>query len=70
MMKYPHFFYQQTQDGNGKWTFQCQHGAEECRGNKVQACGLQYITNPDQQVAYVNCVMDDSYPPDAGERVR
>ncbi|XP_065351021.1 GILT-like protein 1 [Cloeon dipterum] len=56
-----------TQDGNGNWNFDCQHGPEECRGNKVQACGLKYITNPDLQEAYVHCVMTSSYPPDAGQ---
>ncbi|CAB3370534.1 Hypothetical predicted protein [Cloeon dipterum] len=56
-----------TQDANGQWSFQCQHGAEECRGNKVQACGLKYITEPDLQEAYAHCVMSNSYPPDAGQ---
>jgi len=58
-----------VQGGDGQWSFECQHGPEECRGNKVQACGLKYIANVDQQVAYVNCVMGDNFPPDAGERV-
>ncbi|XP_059487345.1 GILT-like protein 1 [Neocloeon triangulifer] len=56
-----------TQNANGQWSFVCQHGPEECRGNKVQACALKYISNPDLQEAYVNCVMANSYPPDAGQ---
>ncbi|XP_066581294.1 GILT-like protein 1 [Prorops nasuta] len=56
----------------GPWVFSCQHGSEECHGNKAQACAIneiQSLENPvDQQrlaVELVGCAMSSRYPPTA-----
>jgi len=48
-------------------TFTCQHGAPECKGNMVQACGMYF--NPDQAVwwPYVACLEKGS-PPNDGQK--
>ncbi|KAL1508959.1 hypothetical protein ABEB36_003772 [Hypothenemus hampei] len=46
----------------GKYTFKCQHGKEECMGNKFQACGLAQIDKKDVQMEFVTCVMSTSNP--------
>jgi len=37
--------------------FRCQHGPEECAGNKVQSCALNAITTQQEQVQFVGCQM-------------
>ncbi|KAF4530958.1 hypothetical protein B566_EDAN011339, partial [Ephemera danica] len=51
---------------NGNWQFICQHGSDECRGNKMMACAIKYITDVDVLVQFIDCVMGSIYPPDAG----
>ncbi|ERL89590.1 hypothetical protein D910_06955 [Dendroctonus ponderosae] len=46
----------------GKYTFSCQHGKEECKGNKFQACGLAQIANEEERLDFVTCVMSASNP--------
>merc|ERR1711953_238894 len=51
---------------NGQtWDFECQHGPEECRGNKVQACILDKVKDPQEYVPLITCLMDSEFPPDA-----
>merc|ERR1712241_539203 len=47
------------------WDFECQHGADECRGNKVQACILDKVSDPEEYVPLITCLMDSEFPPDA-----
>ena len=35
-----------TENDVGGWTFECQHGEDECFGNKVQACILNQVSFP------------------------
>lgn len=47
--------------------FTCQHGDDECNGNKIHSCGLQLSQSQAQQVAFVTCQM--SYGSDGSELV-
>ena len=33
-----------TENDDGGWSFECQHGEDECFGNRVQACVLDQVT--------------------------
>ncbi|XP_043784290.1 GILT-like protein 1 [Apis laboriosa] len=53
-----------------KWHFSCQHGIDECNGNKAQACGIHAIQNNEsadkiQQltVSLIGCAMTSRFPP-------
>uniref|UniRef100_U5ETP9 Putative gamma-interferon inducible lysosomal thiol reductase n=1 Tax=Corethrella appendiculata TaxID=1370023 RepID=U5ETP9_9DIPT len=41
---------------NGE-SFECQHGPDECTGNMVQSCALDYLKDPEQQMRFVTCHM-------------
>ncbi|XP_076048630.1 uncharacterized protein LOC143029685 [Oratosquilla oratoria] len=45
-----------TPDGNSI-SFQCQHGPNECYGNKVQSCVVD-MYNVDQQVEFISCMFE------------
>ncbi|KAF5273398.1 hypothetical protein FQA39_LY07415 [Lamprigera yunnana] len=49
---------------NNKWHFKCQHGPEECIGNKQQACALAKIDDQWKVVQFVNCLMSNYDPVD------
>ncbi|KAK5650636.1 hypothetical protein RI129_001665 [Pyrocoelia pectoralis] len=42
---------------DGEWHFECQHGEQECYGNKIHACGIAENQGQAKTVAYVNCLM-------------
>jgi len=63
-------YFQQSKSPEGTWVFQCQHGPNECMGNKMQACALSlYQNDPSLQVRFISCVMSTRYPSRAGARV-
>lgn len=45
------------QNTDGSIEFECQHGPDECFGNKVQGCMLSRLPHQDTQVSYVACQM-------------
>ncbi|XP_031634103.1 GILT-like protein 1 [Contarinia nasturtii] len=45
--------------------FTCQHGPDECSGNKIHSCGLRSSTTQAQQVEFVTCQM--SYGSDGSD---
>lgn len=54
----------QTKLESGGWSFRCQHGSDECRGNKYQACALNQRKGQDTDAKFVNCVMSLADPSD------
>lgn len=39
-------------------SFECQHGPEECDGNRIQSCVLNHLADdPDAQTDFVACQM-------------
>ena len=65
----PYGFATSTSDGNGGWTFECQHGPNECNGNLYAACLIDRLDQNDLQVAVINCIMDDLVPHEATQTV-
>uniref|UniRef100_A0A0K8TVH5 Odorant Binding Protein n=1 Tax=Epiphyas postvittana TaxID=65032 RepID=A0A0K8TVH5_EPIPO len=48
---------------NGKWQFTCQHGADECYGNKIQSCILKDRSLQDtDKMELVICLMSQASP--------
>lgn len=46
-------------DGNGHTNVECQHGKEECYGNRVQACFIvKYSPTISQSLDYVKCMFE------------
>merc|ERR550539_1728000 len=45
----------QQQDGDS-WTFDCQHGPDECHGNLQQSCMFNYVTDQDTYVDIIYCI--------------
>ncbi|KAK6167363.1 hypothetical protein SNE40_021410 [Patella caerulea] len=41
---------------NGSYTFRCQHGANECYGNVIEACAIKYLKDFDAYFPYIYCV--------------
>ncbi|KAH1027017.1 hypothetical protein HUJ05_000592 [Dendroctonus ponderosae] len=39
--------------------FTCQHGSQECKGNRIMSCALTRIPSQDLQVEYLRCFMDE-----------
>ncbi|KAG0720511.1 GILT-like protein 1 [Chionoecetes opilio] len=56
-----------TPTSNGDYTFDCQHGPNECHGNKVMACVVNAFPVP-TQVKMIHCMMSKSYPAYAGQQ--
>jgi len=54
-------------DGKGGFNFTCQHGPEECKGNKMFACAMHYISDHHQYVNFTTCAMSLDDPPTALE---
>ena len=57
-------YYRRSLDKPG-YSFSCQHGPEECKGNMVHTCSLKYVKEP---LPYIKCMMEDNY--EAYERGR
>ncbi|XP_045101165.1 gamma-interferon-inducible lysosomal thiol reductase-like [Portunus trituberculatus] len=54
-------------DGDG-WSFKCQHGSDECRGNMIHACAKDHFKDINIEMEFVNCLLSADYPPNAGAK--
>ncbi|CAB3239911.1 unnamed protein product [Arctia plantaginis] len=48
-------------DSEGRYSFTCQHGAPECRGNLAHACAIDVLRNNTHAVIYNSCLMQSSF---------
>merc|ERR1719154_46058 len=63
----PFGFASWVETGDGGFTFECQHGADECLGNKAQACLLNMVPKQEEIVPLINCMMKTRNPPSIGD---
>ncbi|KAG0714860.1 Gamma-interferon-inducible lysosomal thiol reductase [Chionoecetes opilio] len=54
-------------DGEG-WSFRCQHGDDECRGNMIHACAKDHLKDINLEMDFMNCLLSADYPPNAGAK--
>ncbi|KAJ0182573.1 hypothetical protein K1T71_001942 [Dendrolimus kikuchii] len=47
----------QTNETNGHYTFECQHGPAECYGNMLDACAIDLLGNITKTVFFSGCMM-------------
>merc|ERR1711936_920815 len=62
----PYGFAETTEVDGGGYEFSCQHGADECYGNIVQACTIAHTEDRDMQVNLIVCMMSSPDPSTAG----
>jgi len=61
----------QTEVVGARYMFICQHGPLECQANKIHACAIAKVTQPDIQLKYTTCMISDNMNPEKiGEQVR
>lgn len=67
LFSYISLHFQSLPQGDGVG-FTCQHGPDECAGNKIHSCGLQAAQTQAAQVEFVTCQM--SYGVEGSDLVR
>lgn len=61
----------QTETVGDSYFFTCQHGPLECQANKIHACAIAKVTQPDILLKYTTCMISDNMNPEKiGEEVR
>lgn len=62
--------FQTTTNKDGSLSFDCQHGPIECDGNRIHACVVDVVQEPELQIGLVSCMIRDNIiPRDAFHRV-
>merc|ERR1712243_517580 len=62
---YPYGNAHYTQNGDG-WSFNCQHGDDECKGNMVATCAQDKLNDINLEMDFIYCMESASWPPNAG----
>lgn len=57
---YPYGNAKTIDKGNGVYEFECQHGPDECYGNKLHACAMLNLGNMTKAVFFNSCMMESS----------
>jgi len=52
-----------TYSGSDRYRFSCQHGPKECQGNIYHACAAAHISNEQDRMDYLRCMIYDNYDP-------
>jgi len=60
-------FSSDTPAAGGGYSFTCQHGPNECYGNKMMACARQHLPSPASYIQFAVCAMVSKYPPYAAQ---
>lgn len=55
-MLYPYGNARQTQASDGSWTFDCQHGEDECTGNLIEACAIHLNNATKTWFPMIKCI--------------
>lgn len=50
------YWHEEVRQQGHKYIFRCQHGEDECFGNMVQACTMQYSKDRNQSIHFVTCM--------------
>ena len=64
---YPYGKATSTKSGD-TWTFECQHGPNECQGNLLLACAVTLYPKTEEILPFIFCVESDSSPQTAGQK--
>lgn len=60
---FPYGNAKQSQKPDGSWAFTCQHGAEECTGNLIEACAMNFHNSTSEWFPFINCIESSSKSP-------
>ena len=52
-----YYFQHWKDEETGEYKFRCQFGPDECRGNKIHACSIRYITDQHKLADYIHCMI-------------
>lgn len=59
------FIFIQQISPSGDISFDCQHGNDECFGNTIHACAIKYVSDQDELVSFIGCMINNNRKPDS-----
>lgn len=71
IMNFSYFPYGNAEEhkkSDGSWSFNCQHGANECKANIIMGCAMHYHANYTEYMPFVECMESSLRPVAAGEK--
>jgi interferon gamma-inducible protein 30 len=64
---FPYGNAQESSNGDGTYSYQCQHGPDECTVNMLEVCAMHFHPHVGDYMPFVECVENSYYPTSAGE---